>query len=236
LLISHSLRVNVLVIIAHPDDPEFFAGGAIARWRHEGHDVRYVVVTGGDKGSDQPDMTPARLVALRRDEQRHAAAILGVQEITFLSHVDGELLNTLDVQRDLVREIRRARPDVVVTTDPQTLHYGAMRVNHNDHRAVGLAVCDAIFPASGNRMYFPELLADGFEPHSPGEIYFAGPVQPNTLVDVTDFIAAKIEAICAHASQVKEPDKIETRIRQGLLRMTADGRVFYAEAFRRILL
>ena len=228
--------MNILVIIAHPDDPEFFAGGAIARWCSEGHDVRYVVVTGGDKGSDQPDMTPARLVALRRDEQRHAAAILGVREVTFLSHVDGELLNTLDVQRDLVREIRRARPDAVVTTDPQTLHYGAMRVNHNDHRAVGLAVCDAIFPASGNRMYFPELLADGFEPHSPREIYFAGPAQPNTLVDVTDFIPAKIEAIRAHASQVKEPDKIEARIRQGLLRMTADGRVFYAEAFRRILL
>lgn len=228
--------MNILVIIAHPDDPEFFAGGAIARWCSEGHDVRYVVVTGGDKGSDQPDMTPARLVALRRDEQRHAAAILGVREVTFLSHVDGELLNTLDVQRDLVREIRRARPDAVVTTDPQTLHYGAMRVNHNDHRAVGLAVCDAIFPASGNCMYFPELLADGFEPHSPREIYFAGPAQPNTLVDVTDFIPAKIEAIRAHASQVKEPDKIEARIRQGLLRMTADGRVFYAEAFRRILL
>jgi len=228
--------VNILVIIAHPDDPEFFAGGTIARWCHEGHDVRYVVVTGGDKGSDQPDMTPALGVALRRDEQRRAAAILGVREVTFLSHVDGELLNTLDVQRDLVREIRRVRPDVVVTTDPQTLHYGAMRVNHNDHRAVGLAVCDAIFPASGNRMYFPELLADGFEPHSPREIYFAGPAQPNTLVDVTNFITAKIGAIRAHASQVKEPDKIEARIRQGLLRMTADGRVFYAEAFRRILL
>jgi len=85
-------------------------------------------------------------------------------------------------------------------------------------------------------MYFPELLADGFEPHSPREIYFAGPAQPNTLVDVTNFITAKIGAIRAHASQVKEPDKIEARIRQGLLRMTADGRVFYAEAFRRILL
>ncbi len=228
--------MNILVIIAHPDDPEFLAGGTIARWCHEGHDVRYVVVTGGDKGSDQPDITPARLVALRRDEQRNAAAILEVRDVTFLSHVDGELLNTPDVQRDLVREIRRARPDVVVTTDPQTLQYGAMRVNHNDHRAVGLAVCDAIFPAAGNRMYFPELLADGFMPHSPREIYFAGPIWPNTLVDVTEFVHVKIAAIRAHVSQVKAPEEVEVRVRQGLLRMTADGRVFFAEAFRRILL
>lgn len=227
---------RVLVIIAHPDDPEFFAGGTIARWCRAGCDVRYVVVTGGDKGSDAPDMTPARLVALRRDEQRNAAAVLGVRDVTFLSHVDGELLNTADVQRDLVREIRRAQPDIVVTTDPQTLHYGALRVNHNDHRAVGLAVCDAIFPAAGNRMYFPELLADGFEPHTPKEIYFAGAARPNTLVDVTDCIDLKLKAIAEHASQIKEPEKLDQRIRQGLLRMTADGRVFYAEAFRRVLL
>ncbi|GIV84591.1 MAG: GlcNAc-PI de-N-acetylase [Candidatus Roseilinea sp.] len=228
--------MNVLVIIAHPDDPEFFAGGTIARWRHDGHDVRYVVVTGGDKGSDQPDMTPARLAAIRRDEQCRAAAVLGVHDVTFLGHVDGELLNARDVRRDLAREIRRARPDVVLTTDPQTLHYGATRINHTDHRAVGLAVCDAIFPAAGNRMYFPELLAEGFEPHTPKEIYFAGPACPNTLVDVTDFIQTKIAAIRMHASQVKAPDELESRIRQGLLRITADGRVFFAEAFRRIWL
>jgi LmbE family N-acetylglucosaminyl deacetylase len=228
--------MNVLVIIAHPDDPEFFAGGTIAKWCHEGHDVRYVIVTGGDKGSDAPDMTPAKLVALRRDEQRNAAARLGVRDITFLSHVDGELLNTVDVQRDLVREIRRTRPNVIVTTDPQTLHYGATRVNHNDHRMVGIAVCDAIFPASGNRMYFPELLVDGFEPHTPREIYFAGAAQPNTLVDVTDFIGNKVIAVREHVSQVKEPDKVDSRMQQGLLRMSADGHVFYAEAFRRVLL
>jgi LmbE family N-acetylglucosaminyl deacetylase len=228
--------MNVLIIVAHPDDPEFFAGGTIAKWCREGHDVRYVIVTGGDKGSDVPEMTPARLVALRRDEQRNAAAILGVRDVTFLSHVDGELLNTVDVQRDLVREIRRARPDVIVTTDPLTLHYGATRVNHNDHRMVGLAVADAIFPAAGNRMYFPELLADGFEPHAPREIYFAGAVQPNMLVDVSDVVDCKIEAVLQHGSQIKEPEKLAPRMRQGLFRLTADGRAHYWEAFRRVLL
>jgi LmbE family N-acetylglucosaminyl deacetylase len=228
--------MNALVIVAHPDDPEFFAGGTIAKWCFEGHDVRYVIVTGGDKGSDATDMTPARLVALRRDEQRNAAANLGVRDVMFLSHVDGELLNTVDVQRDLVREIRRSRPDTIVTTDPLTLHYGSTRVNHNDHRMVGLAVADAIFPASGNRMYFPELLADGFEPHAPREIYFAGTVAPNTLVDVSGFVDRKIEAILQHASQVKAPDELGPRMRQGLFRMTADGQVHFWEAFRRVLL
>lgn len=228
--------MNILVIVAHPDDPEFFAGGTIARWRREGHDVRYVIVTGGDKGSDRPDMTPARLIAIRHDEQRRAAALLGVRDITFLSYVDGELLNTPELRRDLVREIRRVRPDIILTTDPQTLHYGAIRVNHSDHRAIGLAVCDAVFPASGNRMYFPELLADGFEPHSPREIYFAGPVQPNLIVDVTDFVEVKLAAIRTHVSQIKSPDELDLRIRQAMWRITGDGRVFFAEAFRRILL
>lgn len=228
--------MNVLVIVAHPDDPEFFAGGTIAKWCSEGADVRYVIVTGGDKGSDDPAMTPAHLVSLRRDEQRNAAAVLGVRDVTFLSHVDGELLNTVDVQRDLVREIRRARPDAIVTTDPQTLHYGATRVNHNDHRMVGMAVADAIFPAAGNRMYFPELLADGFEPHAPREIYFAGAVHPNTLVDVSAFVDRKVEAILKHVTQVKEPDKLAPRMRQGLFRLTADGQARFWEAFRRVLL
>ena len=145
--------MNILVAIAHPDDPEFFCGGAIARWAAEGNPIRYIVVTGGDKGSDVPDMTVPKLVALREIEQANAAAKLGVTDIAFLHYVDGELANTLALQRDLCREIRRFKADLVVTTDPQTLHYFNTRINHNDHRAIGQAVCDAIFPATGNRMY-----------------------------------------------------------------------------------
>ena len=228
--------MKVLVIIAQPDDPEFFCGGTVAKWSSEGHDVRYVIVTGGEKGSDDPDMTPAKLVATRRDEQRNAALVLGVHDVTFLSHVDGELLNSLDARRDIAREIRRAKPDVVVTTDPLTLNYGATRVNHNDHRKVGMAVCDAIFPAAGNRMYFPELLADGFEPHYPREIYFAGAAQPNTLMDVTPHIDKKIAAIREHVTQVKDPSRVDIRMMQGALRMRPDGSTYFAEAFRRVLL
>lgn len=228
--------MTVLVIVAHPDDPEFFAGGTIAKWRSEGHSVSYVIVTGGDKGSDMPDMTSERLIAMRQVEQMKAAAILGVTDVTFLGYVDGELQNSLAVQRDIARQIRRARPYIIVTTDPQTLHYGATRVNHNDHRTVGQAVCDAIFPASNNRMYFPELLIEGYEPHPPREIYFAGAAEPNTLVDITGCIDLKIAAIKEHVSQVKEPDKIGDRMRQATLRFRPDGSIFFAEAFRRVLM
>jgi LmbE family N-acetylglucosaminyl deacetylase len=229
---------NILVIVAHPDDPEFFCGGTIARWVAEGCHVRYVIVTGGNKGSDVVDMTSDKLVALRRDEQRAAGRALGIAEadFVFLSYIDGELVNSLALQKDLVREIRRHKADVLVTTDPQTLHYGAARVNHNDHRMIGMAVCDAVFPAANNRMYFPELLGEGFAMHAPKAIYFAGPVAPNCFVDVGAFLDAKVEAICRHVSQVKDPSGLEARMRQGLLRLRADGSTYFAEAFRRVLL
>jgi LmbE family N-acetylglucosaminyl deacetylase len=230
--------MNILVIVAHPDDPEFFCGGTVAKWCAEGHAVSYVIVTGGNRGSDVPEMTADKLVAMRRVEQAEAAMALGLpsERLTFLSYMDGELANTLALQKDLVREIRRHKPDIVVTTDPQTLHYGATRVNHNDHRTIGLAVCDAIFPASNNRMYFPELLTEGFAMHPPKEIYFAGAVAPNHFVDVGAHIATKIEAIKKHVSQVKEPANVDLRMQQGLLRLRADGSTWFAEAFRRVLL
>lgn len=228
--------MNILVIVAHPDDPEFFCGGTIAKWCAEGHRVSYVLVTGGQKGSDVPDMTPEKLVAMRKIEQVEAAQILGVSDVKFLSYIDGELSNTLALQRDIAREIRRHQADIIVTTDPQTLHYGSLRVNHNDHRIMGIAVCDAAFPAANNRMYYPELLAEGFEMHQPKEIYFTGPVMPNTLVDISAYVPTKIAAIKKHISQVKEPDKIDARMQQGLLRLRPDGSTYFAEAFRRIIL
>ncbi len=228
--------MNILVVVAHPDDPEFFCGGTIAKWCAEGHSVRYVLVTGGQKGSDVPSMTPERLVALRQVEQIEAAKALGVSDVTFLAYVDGELANTLALQKDIAREIRRHSADILVTTDPQTLHYGALRVNHNDHRVMGMAVCDAVFPAANNRMYFPELLADGFQMYPPKEIYFAGPVAPNLIVDITAYVPRKIEAIKKHVSQVKEPDKVDARMQQGLLRITPQGKTYFAESFRRVSL
>jgi LmbE family N-acetylglucosaminyl deacetylase len=228
--------VNILVIVAHPDDPEFFAGGTIAHWASQGHHVTYVLVTDGSKGTDDPTLSAARLAALRQTEQRAAAAQLGVTDVHFLTFVDGELVNNADLQRAVARAVRQFKPELVVTTDPQTLHYGASRVNHNDHRVMGMAVCDGIFPASGNRMYFPELLAEGYEMHTPRELWFAGPVAPNQLVDITPHMDTKVRAILAHMSQVKQPEGVGERMRQGATRIRADGSVWLGEAFRRVIL
>ncbi len=228
--------MNILVVVAHPDDPEFFCGGTIARWISEGHAVRYLIVTDGSRGNDDPSISAAQLIALRQQEQHAAARALGVESVRFLDHVDGELANSLAVQRDIVREVRISAPEIVVTTDPQTLHYGGLRVNHNDHRMMGMAVCDALFPASNNRMYFPELLAEGHTMHAAREVWFAGPVAPNHLVDVTAHLDAKIAAVNEHKTQVKQPDQVGNRLRQGLVRLRADGSVWLAEQFRRVVL
>jgi LmbE family N-acetylglucosaminyl deacetylase len=229
--------MNILFIAAHPDDPEFFAGATLARWAAEGHAISYAIVTGGQKGTDRTDITAHELAILREVEQRNAAAVLGIHDIHFLHYVDGELFNTLELQRDLAREIRRSKADVIVTTDYQTVHYGSRGINHGDHRAIGATVCDAIFPASNNRMYFPELLAEGFEMHMPREVYFAGAIAPNTWVDVGAYLGLKARAVCEHRSQVKDPDplKLELRFRQATFRMRADGTTWHAEAFRRIM-
>ncbi len=228
--------MDVLVIVAHPDDPEFFAGGTIARWSDEGHAVHYLILTGGDKGSDDPNMTPERLVCIRREEQCAAAALLGVRSVHFLEMTDGELINDRYAQQLIVQHVRRYRPDVILTTDPLTLHYGATRINHSDHRAAGLLVCDALFPAAGNRMYFPQLLAEGLQPHYPREIYFAGTTRPNALVDVTEQVERKIAAILKHVSQVRDPEHLALRMRQSMLRVLADGSARYYESFRQVTL
>src|SRR5712692_6554432 len=131
---------RVLVVMAHPDDPEFGAGGTTAKWAREGIEIAYVIVTDGSKGSDDPTMTWEKLVPLRQVEQRNAAQMLGVKEVMFLTHHDGELLNDQHARRDICREIRKWKPDVVITHAPTTVYSmfgGAGFVNHNDHRMTG---------------------------------------------------------------------------------------------------
>lgn len=228
--------MKILVIIAHPDDPEFFAGGTLARWASEGSHIRYVVVTAGDKGNDDPSRSVDGLVALRQQEQLRAAAKLGVFDVAFLAYRDGELFNTMDLRRDLVREIRGFQPDMVLTSDHATMHFGSSRINHNDHRVIGMAVSDATFPAAGNRMFFPELLGAGLAMHAPKEVWYCATGSPNTLIDVSAQMDAKVAAIREHASQVKDPDGVAMRVRQGLLRVMSDGSAKYMEGFRRVLL
>lgn len=227
--------MRILVVMAHPDDPEFAAGGTIARWTQEGHEVIYCLATRGEKGSNDPMMTPEQLAAIRENEQRQAAAILGVREVIFSNYADGTLEPNLALRRDIVRMIRHHRPEIVVTMDPQTLIRGNGYINHNDHRAIGLATLDAIFPAAGNRMYFPELLQEGLEPHQVREIYLSTTEYANHWVDITDVFALKMAALRCHASQIRDLPALEQRLRERL-RHQIDGREILAESFRRILL
>ncbi len=222
---------RVLVVLAHPDDPEFFCGATLAKWARAGDEIHYLLLTCGDKGSDDPDMTPETLCADRQLEQRAAAAVIGAKEVSFLTYHDGELFNTLEVRREIVRAIRQFKPHVVVTSDPTTLIRMNIAINHPDHRAAGAAALDAIFPAAGNRMYFPELLQEGLEPYYPKEVWLSVTNEPNIWVDVNDTIAIKIAGILKHQSQIKDPVETEKRIRARLRRPDMDGE-FYSEAFR----
>jgi LmbE family N-acetylglucosaminyl deacetylase len=223
---------RVLVVLAHPDDPEFFCGATLAKWARAGKAIHYLLLTCGDKGSDNPDVTPAMLCADRTVEQRAAANIIGAQEVVFLHYPDGELMNTREVQRDIVRAIRRVKPHIVVSCDPTTLFRpNNAGVNHPDHRAAGAAAIDAIFPAAGNRMYFPELIAEGLEPHAPKEVWLSLSNEPSTWVNVNDTLEIKLAALRAHKSQIKDPVTLEKRIRERLRRSDVDSE-FYAEGFR----
>jgi LmbE family N-acetylglucosaminyl deacetylase len=219
-----------MVIVAHPDDPEFFCGGTIARWVRDGVEVVYLILTNGNKGSSDPSLTPQRLTELRAREQERAAEILGVRTIVFLGEPDGELQPTLDVRRKVVREIRRHRPEVVICPDPAAYYFDTTYVNHPDHRAAGVVALEAVFPAARNRMYHPELLAEDLAPHAVHEIYLTGTAQPNRWIDITDTIETKLEAIRAHASQIADAEVFD-RVRQRAEDVDQYGRKVYREAF-----
>ncbi len=226
---------RVLVVLAHPDDPEFFCGATLAKWAREGLEIHYLLLTCGDKGSDDPAITPDALCADRKAEQRAAAAVIGAKNVVFLTFPDGELTNTPEVRREIVREIRRLRPRRIVTSDPLTYFRMNIAINHPDHRVAGAATLDAIFPAAGNRMYFPELVQEGLEPHFPKEVWLSVPNEPNQWVHVNETMDIKLAALREHKSQIKDPVELEKRIRSRLKRADLEGEV-YAEAFRVIRL
>ncbi len=229
---------KAMVVVAHPDDPEFFCGGTIARWVREGIEVAYLICTRGDKGSNDPTMTSERLAAIREQEQRAAGRVLGVHQIQFLDYRDGELEPSLRLRGEIVREIRRFRPDVVITTDPTTRFARGIYPNHADHRVVGDVTLDALFPAAGTRLYYPEHLAEGLAPHQVSEAYLTVTNEPDLWVDTTDLIDLKIAALACHASQIGDMAALERRMRENVdpRAPSPDGRPRYAEGFRRIII
>lgn len=223
---------RVLVVIAHPDDAEFGCAGSVARWVAEGVDVFYCVLTNGDKGSDDPAMTPARLAGIREAEQREAARVLGVREVVFLGYPDGELEDTREARRDVVRAIRRFRPDRVVAQNPfPTLN---PYTGHRDHRHAGRLALDAVYPYARDRLHFPELLAEGLVPHRVREVYLMGHPEPDVVVDITPTMERKLAALRCYASQLRDPAGVEQLVRQRAADLGKPHGYTYAEAFRAI--
>ena len=202
----------VLGVAAHPDDLDFMAGGAMARFAGAGAQVYYLVLTDGASGSDDRSMTPSRLIRIRQDEQRAAAQVLGLADVFFCDYGDGTLENTLAVKRDIVRVIRRIKPDVVVTFDPSTLFAAESgSINHPDHRAAGQAALDAVFPLARDHMAFPELLAEGLEPHQTSTVLLMNPHVSNFTVDISKAIKQKLDALSQHASQMPPRAQLEAQ-------------------------
>ena len=222
---------RALVIVAHPDDAEFLCAGSVARWVSEGWDVGYVLVTSGDKGSQDEEMTSERLAEIREEEQRAAAKVLGVSTCVFLGYPDGFVEDTAELRGELVREIRRFKPDVVVTWDPYRVGH-----NHRDHRLTGQAALDAAYPLSRSRLYYPEHIAEGLEPHRAKEALLAGSDRANYHVDVSDFFRTKMKALRCHKSQLgRYPfSEVRKRVRQRMAEAGKEAGFKLAESFHRL--
>ena len=212
---------RILAITAHPDDVDFGAAGTIARWTDAGIEVTYCLVTDGDAGGLDEDVPRAEMPALRRAEQVAAAKCVGVHDVRFLGYPDGRVEPTLDLRRDLARVIRQVRPDRVVCPSPER-NYARMGASHPDHRAVGSAALDAVYPDARNPFAFPELRErEGLAPWKVREVWLAGSPSPTHFVDVTATFSRKIAALRAHESQTGHLDDLEERIRGWLTRAAA---------------
>jgi len=226
---------SVLVVMAHPDDAEFMCAGTIARWTQEGRRVDYVLCTSGDKGTSDPTVSPTVLAEIRVREQRAACDVLGVSEIAFLGHEDGILEPTLELRREIVREIRRFRPSIVVCQDPTTRWTAQQYLNHPDHRAAGSATLDSVYPSARDPLVFPDLLAAGFEPHKVEELFIGGTSSPDKWIDIGSTIDVKVEALRRHDSQINngQRDRDISEFICERARAVAEGQSMeFAEAFK----
>ena len=190
---------DIMTIIAHPDDAEFGAAGSVAKWIAEGKTAIYIVCTNGEKGTSDRNLSPEKLARMRQQEQLEAAQQLGVTDVVFLGMPDQGLEETPAFRESIVKEIRRYRPNIVLSPDPYRRYLW-----HRDHRIVGQVVMDAIFPFARDHMAYPEMLREGLEPHKVKEVYFFGTEDVNHHIDITETFPQKLAALKCHASQVRE--------------------------------
>jgi LmbE family N-acetylglucosaminyl deacetylase len=197
---------RILVIAAHPDDVDFGSAGTIALWTDAGLDVSYCIVTDGDAGGSDESVSRTEMASIRRAEQTAAAKQVGVSDLHFLGYQDGVVEPTIGLRKDLARVIRQLRPDRVVCPTPER-NYARMGASHPDHRAVGAAALDAVYPDARNPFAFPGLLAEEkLKPWTVREVWIAGSPAPNRHVDITETFGRKVAALRCHASQISDPD------------------------------
>src|SRR6266705_5419067 len=235
---SHDPKfARVLGVFAHPDDPEFGAGGSMAKLAKDGANVTYVIVTDGSQGGGGPNQRDSELVSIRKREQRAAAKVLGVKKVEFLGYKDGHLAPDLKLRHDIVRMIRKYKPELVITHIPGRVLDAPMGGSHPDHLAVGEATMAAVYPDSRNPRAFRSLLKEGLKPHVVKEVWIPYWTAGDYLVDITPTLDLKIEALKKHKSQVDQPGRerdIEKWMRKRHRQVGKKGGFRYAESFKRI--
>ena len=222
---------QVIVFTPHADDAEGGVGGTVARWTREGKDVVYVVCTNGDKGTSDPNIKPEELAKIREEEQLAAARLLGVREVIFMRYPDQGLEDTPEFRKEIVRLIRKYRPDTAVTCDPYRRY-----IWHRDHRITGQVVLDAVFPYARDLYAYPDLIEEGFQPHKVKEVLLWGSEEPNYRSNITDTFDIKLAALRCHKSQVGDSSspELEAWLKERH-KMMAEGCDYeLAEAFHRV--
>ncbi len=219
-----------MVVVAHADDAEFGCAASVARWVREGMEFVYVLCTDGSKGTSDRNITSEQLVEIRKQEQINAGRVLGLKDVVFLGYPDGYLQPTLDLRRDISREIRRFRPDILITTSPTRTLTGTGYLGHPDHFAAGEAALSAVYPAARDHLTFPELLEEGLEPHKVREVLIIGHDISNKWVDVTSGIDFAIQALLEHKSQVGAT--AGERMREWKRQAGKEHGMEYAEGFK----
>ena len=224
-----------MVVVAHADDAEWGCSGTVAKLCAEGWDMVYVLCTDGSKGIDDPEITGEELIRIRMQEQTNAGKVLGLHDVVFLGHEDAMLEPSLALRRDIARAIRRYRPDLIICQNPVRTLVGRGYVGHPDHFAAGEATLAAVYPTARDRLTFPELLAEGLEPHKVRELWIMDRENADQYVDVTDHIETAVDALRAHASQVS-PEDADKYLKGWRREIGAEVGFQYAEAFKRFLL
>ena len=224
---------RALIVTAHPDDMEFAAGGTLAKWADSGAEVTLCIATDGSTGTQDRELMGERLKEIRREEAAAAAKVIGINELVWLDYRDGYVEYTLDLRKDIARIFRKYKPHRFVVLEPAPTIEDRF-INHPDHRAVGQASLDVSMTAGTTPGHFPELLDEGLEPwRGLREVWITGPGESPRVVDITDHMERKIEALSCHVSQVGENiEEIAGWVRQYSEQLGRAAGFEYAERFR----